>query len=156
MPAQPLLGSEVLLAYLKTEQGSRLLPHIPPSWAGHLLHRGRDTGVGEAREGVHQVDARRDTKAVDEATVVERQRRQLDALALHLADRGGARDLLQGWTVEIKARDGGANTYAIFVSPGCRRFRSRREVARFFDIGEDGRAPMARAAGRLQPGKQPR
>ena len=40
VPAEPLLGSEVLLAYLKTPNGSQLLKYIPPTWAG--LHSGTD------------------------------------------------------------------------------------------------------------------
>ena len=39
VPVQPLLGSEVLLAYLETTEGARLLSHVPPSWAG--LHRAK-------------------------------------------------------------------------------------------------------------------
>jgi len=78
VPAQPLLGSEVLLAYLETKQGSRLLPYIPPSWAG--LHRGRDTQLDGAevdatpistRRGVvaDSVETKAKTKAREEAQV---------------------------------------------------------------------------------------
>ena len=72
MPVEPLLGSKVLLAYLETTEGARLLSHIPPSWAG--LHRDRV----EASEAEKLIDCshptvRRNTKAPTAVAGVRRE-----------------------------------------------------------------------------------
>ena len=145
MPVQPLLGSEVLLAYLETTEGARLLPHVPPSWAG--LHRAKaaEAAAVEAEAPLTPAPpARRRLADFDDPAWVEHeQQRRLGALAAHLTATGGGRELLSGWGVEIHARHdarGRAGSYSVFVDASGRKFRTRAEVSRFFGLGEGGEA----------------
>ena len=143
VPVQPLLGSEVLRAYLETTEGARLLPHVPPSWAG--LHRAKAAEPAAIEAEAPPTTAppahNRLVDVNDPASVELEQQRQLDALAAHLAATGGGRELLSGWGVEIRTRHdarGQAGVYSVFVDASARKYRSRAEVSRFFGLGEGG------------------
>jgi len=71
VPAQPLLGSEVLLTYLETKDGSRLIRHIPPSWAG--LHRGPAAALESQEADAPPAPARRRVAAHTVRTKFEAQ-----------------------------------------------------------------------------------
>ena len=71
VPAQPLLGSDVLLAYLETKDGARLIHHIPPLWAG--LHRGPAAELESQEADAPPASTRRRVAAHTAKTKVEAQ-----------------------------------------------------------------------------------
>jgi hypothetical protein len=72
-------------------------------------------------------------KAPRTATVARTRENQLAALVAYIVELGGDSALVDGWTVTIEERTGGATagtTDAYFYSPTGKKFRSRAEIAR--------------------------
>ena len=66
---------------------------------------------------------------------------QLRSLAEYLESCGGTRDMVDGWRTTTEQRHGGiyaGYSYTYYFHPSGKRFRSRAEVARYFELKEPG------------------
>ena len=118
---------------------ARALGAEPDSGGGGGGGRGRGRGGGGGGRGAGGGRKRKepDSGGAASADSGERTQQLLRSLAEYLEACGGTRDMVDGWYTKTEIRREGntagtSDTY--FFNPQGKRFRSRAEIARFFEL----------------------